>query len=219
MNSKNNIANPATDNHAADILRLTNLVAVSDNHLLFHDVNATVTAGQSLWVRGENGCGKSTLLAMIAGILQPFQGEVSAPPHHYIAHHNGLHPDETIGDTIALWCKLYDYHDMAGLAEPLEALELPAMRDCKNQQLSAGQARKLNLLRLKLAMRPLWVLDEADNALDQQARALLLRWLKEHLAQGGMVVFTNHQHSFSNNDAAQSFTPDMTLDLTGMMPS
>ena len=59
-------------------------------------------------------------------------------------------------------------------------------------QLSAGQKRKLNLLRLKLTARPLWLLDEADNALDAESKKTLQQWLEQHLKQKGMIVFTNH---------------------------
>jgi heme exporter protein A len=59
--------------------------------------------------------------------------------------------------------------------------------------LSAGQKRRVLLARLLTRRAPLWVLDEAFNALDSQAVQLLGELVGEHLAGGGLAVLTSHQ--------------------------
>ena len=59
--------------------------------------------------------------------------------------------------------------------------------------LSAGQKRRVLLARLLTRPSPLWVLDEAFNALDSRAVQLLGELIGEHLAGGGLAVLTSHQ--------------------------
>ena len=44
--------------------------------MLVNDFDYIVLRGQRLGIIGPNGCGKSTLIRMIAGVVQPDQGEV-----------------------------------------------------------------------------------------------------------------------------------------------
>ena len=142
-----------------------------------------------LWARMARV--KSTLLAILAGLLEPFSGKFSYISNHYIGHDNGLHPDETVVETLELWGVIYGLKtkDATSL---LRDFALDDKQSHKISQLSAGQKRKLNLLRLKIISRPLWILDEADNALDDASCQILRQWLHQHLNQQGMVIFTNH---------------------------
>jgi heme exporter protein A len=40
---------------------------------------------------------------------------------------------------------------------------------------------------------PLWILDEPLTALDVSAVGLMQELISEHLARGGMVIYTTHQ--------------------------
>ena len=59
--------------------------------------------------------------------------------------------------------------------------------------LSQGQRRRVGLARLLLGEAKLWVLDEPLAALDVGAVGMIQELIAEHLASGGMVIFTTHQ--------------------------
>jgi heme exporter protein A len=59
--------------------------------------------------------------------------------------------------------------------------------------LSQGQRRRIGLARLRLSVRPLWVLDEPLTALDAEGVELLRGLLGSHLAGGGLCVAASHQ--------------------------
>src|SRR3546814_4887853 len=59
--------------------------------------------------------------------------------------------------------------------------------------LSQGQKRRVNLARLLLQKRALWVLDEPLTALDAQANQWVVRVIDQHLSDGGVTVLTTHQ--------------------------
>lgn len=61
--------------------------------------------------------------------------------------------------------------------------------------LSQGQRRRGALARLALERQAaLWILDEPYDALDTDGLAAVNRLLREHLARGGSVLLTSHQH-------------------------
>ncbi|MCH9852473.1 MAG: heme ABC exporter ATP-binding protein CcmA [Alphaproteobacteria bacterium] len=171
------------------ILTANHITAITETDLLFN-LSFELRGGQALHIAGKNGTGKSTLLVILAGLLEPFSGEFSYISNHYIGHDNGLHPDETVAETLALWRVIYG--QTADMGHLLRDFALDDKQHTKTNQLSAGQKRKLNLLRLKIVTRPLWILDEADNALDDASCQILQQWIHQHLTQQGMVIFTNH---------------------------
>ena len=74
----------------------------------------------------------------------------------------------------------------------LDRFGLETLRDIPAGYLSAGQKRRLGLVRLLLAERPLWLLDEPTTSLDSAAQDVLTGVVNEHLAAGGLAVAATH---------------------------
>jgi heme exporter protein A len=51
----------------------------------------------------------------------------------------------------------------------------------------------VNLARLYLSERPLWILDEPFTAIDVEGVAALMRRITAHARAGGAVLMTSHQ--------------------------
>ena len=155
--------------------------------LLFADLSFTLEPGQGLLVTGPNGAGKTSLLRLIAGLLPlaagSFEsGDASLPlPElcHYVGHANGIKSALTLQENVAFWV------DFLGGGDA-DLTDLPA------GLLSAGQKRKLALLRLFAAPRPIWLLDEPSVSLDAASVKVLDRAIARHLAQGGIAVIASH---------------------------
>jgi heme exporter protein A len=81
----------------------------------------------------------------------------------------------------------------ARIDEALATVGLRGYEDVSVAQLSAGQQRRVNLARLYLSTRPLWLLDEPFTAIDVQGVAALTRRIAEHAQAGGAVLLTSHQ--------------------------
>ena len=60
-------------------------------------------------------------------------------------------------------------------------------------RLSQGQRRRLGLARVWLSQRPLWLLDEPDNSLDDDGSLRLAQMLEQHLDAGGLAVVVTHR--------------------------
>lgn len=171
---------------------------------LLSNISFEVTSGTMLHVTGINGSGKSTLLKLLAGIYLPHSGEIRFNDQRinsqlaqyqmqlaYVGHRSGF----SNGLTVMENC-LYDLKCDTTPTLILEWLERFQLLSKKNQQcglLSAGQRRRLSLLRLFLSKTMLWIIDEPLVGLDTQSMFSFLDAVEYHLQKGGMVIFTSHQ--------------------------
>ena len=167
--------------------------------LLFADLRFTLEPGQGLLVTGPNGAGKTSLLRLIAGLLplaagsfKSGDGSVPLPELcHYVGHANGIKRALTLQQNVAFWVDFLGGGD-ADLDDALEMFALAELKDLPAGLLSAGQKRKLALLRLFAAPRPIWLLDEPSVSLDAASVKVLDKAIAQHLAQGGIAVVASH---------------------------
>jgi heme exporter protein A len=177
------------------------LSAVRGGRTLFAQLSFAVGAGQALLVTGPNGAGKTTLLRTIAGFLRPAAGRIALedgkPDHplseqcHYVGHLDAVKASLSVGENAGFWCGY-----LGGAQDKVEpalaTFGLQPLRDIPAGYLSAGQKRRLGLLRLLLARRPVWLLDEPTASLDEVAQRTLTEQVDRHLGAGGMVVAATH---------------------------
>ena len=198
------------------LLNAQGLACTRGNQRLFNDINLQLTAGQWLYVQGENGAGKTSLLRILAGLTLPTEGEVlwqNSPigkqrsQYHqdllYIGHQAGLKEDLTLTENLRAQLAIDGVPvSDAAIREALTRMGLGKRQHLPARVLSAGQKRRGLLARALLRPAKLWILDEPFNALDVQAIAQAQDLLKTHLAQGGLLVLTSHQTPDLGQDAA-----------------
>lgn len=68
------------------MLSFNNVACRRDGKLLFDDLNGVVHSGQKIGLTGANGCGKSSLFAMIQGVIEPDEGNISLQQNVGITH-------------------------------------------------------------------------------------------------------------------------------------
>ena len=167
--------------------------------LLFTGLSFTLQPGQGLLVTGPNGAGKTSLLRLIAGLLplssgsfESGDGSVPLPELcHYVGHANGIKNALTLQENLAFWVDFLGGGD-ADLDDALEMFGLGDLKELPAGLLSAGQKRKLALLRLFAAPRPIWLLDEPSVSLDAASVKVLDKAITQHLSQGGIAVVASH---------------------------
>lgn len=171
---------------------------------LLHGVCFALSAGSILHLRGNNGSGKTTLLKLLAGLLSPAEGEIRCDGECvaqqlavyqerlcYVGHKAGISQALTVMEN----CRFDLRRDRSGndLDALLKRFSLFELQDIPCYLLSAGQRRRVGLLRLMLSNATLWLLDEPLVALDHGAIDVLMTCLNEHVQRGGLVVLTSHQ--------------------------
>ena len=173
--------------------------------VLFSGLSFTVRAGEAVTLVGGNGVGKTSLIRAIAGLAPVRAGRISFERDgepldpdevrrgdcHLIGHLDGLASGRTARQEVAFavqWCG----GDTAAAATSARRLGLEPILDLEVRKLSAGQRRRLALVRLIAAPRTLWLLDEPLSPLDARGRALIGEVMAAHLAGGGVMVAAIH---------------------------
>ncbi len=164
---------------------------------LLQGIDMTLEAGAALHVKGANGAGKTTFLKLLAGLLQPTEGEIKR--HHakqiaYVGHTSGVNMHLTPREHACFDLSLDTSNTSAApIHHALQRLMLVDVQDIPCALLSAGQRRRVGLLRLLCSEASLWLLDEPLVALDQASIQVLGDMVLEHGQSGGALVFTSHQ--------------------------
>lgn len=190
-------------NHVQSMFDVTHLDFEYAEEPLLHDVHFSLFPGDMLHVKGQNGAGKTTLLKLLAGLLHPTAGEIcyqglSIQKQHehyrqsmcYVGHKLGVHALLTPREH---WHLALPLTGRVSFENAMETLGLSKLSDVACYLLSAGQRRRVALLRLLASNASLWLLDEPWVALDKQASFILQRLLEQHVNSQGMIVLTSHQ--------------------------
>ena len=196
-----------TANQATLLISATNLTCIREERLLFDRLNIEINAGDIVQVEGPNGSGKTSLLRILAGLSQPFEGEVffnkqsinqSREEFHqnllYLGHLPGVKGEMNATENLSFNLALHGATDCSeDIEHTLAKVNLTGFEDSLASHLSAGQHRRISLARLYKSSAKIWILDEPFTAIDKQGVHALEQLFKAHITQGGCVILTTHQ--------------------------
>ena len=153
----------------------------SEGELVFTDLNFALKRGELLCIVGPSGCGKSTLLNLIAGFLNPTEGEIKIEGRTidkkkvgYIFQSDALLPWRKVLGNIVLGLevngnKYLDSKDQLKhvIDEYLDVFNLKqSILDKYPSQLSGGMRQRVALIQSLMYDPDLLLLDEPFAALD-----------------------------------------------------
>jgi len=160
------------------------------------DVSADVAAGRLIRLQGRNGSGKSTLLRVVAGVTSTSRGRVTGrPPTGYVPERFPGSLPFSGRDYLLHMARLHGLPGDAGrqrVDEWLDRLGATSYAAAPLRDLSKGMCQKVAIAQALLSRPGLLVLDEAWTGLDQAARAALDEAVIERTADGGRVIFVDH---------------------------
>ncbi|MGW8552873.1 ATP-binding cassette domain-containing protein [Streptomyces tubercidicus] len=163
---------------------------------VLREVDLDVPPRALLRVEGTNGSGKSTLLRLLAGIDRPSTGRITGRPR--TAYVPERFPAALPFTAVGYLTHLGRIHGLPGpeaarrATEWLERFGAAGHARTPLAELSKGTSQKVAVAQALLAEPGLLVLDEAWTGLDGGAREVLDRAVAERVADGGTVVFVDH---------------------------
>jgi spermidine/putrescine ABC transporter ATP-binding subunit len=189
-------------------VRLVGLSRYYGDIAAVREVNLTIAPGEFLTLLGPSGSGKTTTLMMMAGFVQPSEGDiwiggravVSLPPEKrnigMVFQNYALFPHMSVFDNVAFPLRMRGvarHTQQARVQEALDLIQLGAMGSRKIQQLSGGQQQRVALARALVFRPPLLLMDEPLGALDRKLRDQMqfeIKRIQETL--GLTVVYVTH---------------------------
>jgi heme ABC exporter ATP-binding subunit CcmA len=177
----------------------------SGNPVLRH-VDADLEPGRCYLLLGANGAGKSTLLRIIAGLLRPSYGEVTAwgeAPEAmrerigYMSHAPMLYDEFTGFENLRYFAALYAPALCLSPGEALASVGLDGKLKKPVRAYSQGMRQRLSLARVLLARPDLLLLDEPFSNMDTASAQTMLALLARERDRGCTIVLTTHQRELA----------------------
>jgi ABC-2 type transport system ATP-binding protein len=174
-------------------LELNNVDSGYNEQTVLHNINFKIREPSIYVVLGPNGAGKTTLFRTIAGILEPYRGEILLDGEKtttsdkarkrigYLSQYNAMPEEMTVYNALKF------YSDMEG-GDPDEVIDLLDLNQLKNKRfsdLSQGQKKRAAIAKVFLHEEDLYLLDEPtanlDPAISKEIRDIILKLSKDKM--------------------------------------
>jgi len=183
-----------------------------------NNLSLTIRAGESVAILGPNGCGKSTLIGTILREFYPLRGDGSfikimdeelwnvedlrscigivrnnlLPPAAGIVAARELVVSSFFA-SVGLWNHQRPSAQMWAAADAaLEHVGALHLADCDIDELSSGEARRVEIARALVHRPQTLLLDEPANHLDPRAQAELLSLVRQLAQSGTAIIMVTH---------------------------
>ncbi len=184
------------------------------NHRVLDDVNLIVEEGDLIGVIGQSGSGKTTLLNIMAGFIEPTEGEVtyfskidqSDKNLHKNFHkikkylgftpqHNSFYHKLSVAENLLHFGKLYGIPHQTLITNIRSLIEFMHLEEDKHklaEQLSGGMQKRLDISCSLVHKPKILILDEPTSDLDPILQKDVLNLLQEVNKQGVTIVLASH---------------------------
>ena len=191
-----------------NIIELQNIVVSFDGERVLDDFSLSIKDSEFVTLLGSSGCGKTTTLRLIAGFLQPdegnvlFDGEVinGVPPYkrpvNTIFQRYALFPHYNVYDNIAFGLrvkKVPEKEIKQQVSQMLKLVNLEGFEKRSVAKLSGGQQQRVAIARAVINKPKVLLLDEPLAALDLKLRKDMQNELKNIQKQLGITfIYVTH---------------------------
>ena len=195
------------------MLLINNLSFSRNGNIILDNLNLSLSPRSITQIRGKNGSGKTTLLQLVLNFLECETGEIFWEGKNikknifnfynqttFIMDHNTCTRKMTVLDNINFWSGLSSSKLTKNeIILLLETFSIQKYQNTKTMYLSSGEIKKLELLRLILEQKKLWILDEPYNHLDDLSIEILNQTFIDHVNKDGIILFTSHLNPIIDN--------------------
>jgi ABC-type multidrug transport system ATPase subunit len=214
-----------TSSSSATAAQLDSVSKIYGTFAALRNVSTTFPSGTCTVILGENGAGKSTLLRIVAGLIAPTRGTVTAfaqsSPHHqrhrmaYMSHAPMLYDELTAMENLNYFAALHRGDGCACVGSPEMALRAVGLDPNLTRpvgQYSQGMRQRTSLARVLQTDPELLLLDEPFSNLDAASSQHMVELLADFrtwpVAGGGSrtILLTTHLAKLAEPIADRTLT-------------
>jgi len=216
---------PISASTPATAVQLDSVSKIYGTFAALRNVSTTFPSGTCTVILGENGAGKSTLLRIVAGLIAPTRGTVTAfaqsSPHHqrhrmaYMSHAPMLYDELTAMENLNYFAALHRGDGCACVGSPEMALRAVGLDPNLTRpvgQYSQGMRQRTSLARVLQTDPELLLLDEPFSNLDAASSQHMVELLADFrtwpVAGGGSrtILLTTHLAKLAEPIADRTLT-------------
>lgn len=184
-----------------NILECKNLTkAYNKNYPVLQNVNLQIQAGKIVGLLGPNGCGKSTLIKLIAGLLQPNDGDILVGGYSigekskalisYLPERTYFSSGMRVDQLVKYFDEFYEDFDSDRALNLMNDLGINLKANLKS--LSKGTKEKVQLILVMSRNAKLYLLDEPIAGVDPAAREYILSTIVSSYNPEATIIITTH---------------------------
>ena len=172
---------------------MTNIPLIETNALSFErggreiasNISIVLNKGEAIFVKGKNGSGKTTFLRCLVGFVPISSGSIlwwgkktfpflykKGPIVAWLGHLNALKSVMSVKDNLNFYADIWRVERKI-VNNAIELLSFEQYLDFPVSWLSAGEKRRLSIIRLMFCPAKVWLLDEPSSFLDEFNREQL----------------------------------------------
>jgi ABC-type lipoprotein export system ATPase subunit len=181
-------------------------------HAILKQVDATLNAGEGAMISGKTGTGKTTFLHILAGLLRPSEGQITANGQP-ISHWNTFHLDRwrrqvgiifqqphLINEFTVLENVIFpmiprgnSISQLRKLAwEALDTFEISHLANQKVRSLSGGEKQRVSIARAIISRPAILIADEPTAHQDDQGTAMIIDKFAEWKLPHTIIIVAAH---------------------------
>lgn len=171
---------------------------------IFSSLNLSLEEGQIIFIKGKNGSGKTSLLRCLAGFTPTTSGKIlwygnevlpafysEEPLVAWLGHLDAIKGSLTVKENLLFFSKIWSVKSNT-FNKCIKKLSFEKFMNFPASWLSAGEKRRLSLIRLSFCPAKVWILDEPSTFLDSDNREILIDIMNTHLKNKGAIVCATH---------------------------
>ncbi|MGL5549830.1 MAG: ABC transporter ATP-binding protein [Culicoidibacterales bacterium] len=190
------------------IIRFENVTKMYDDQIVLDNVSFEIERGKFYTLLGPSGCGKTTILRLIAGFVEPTNGNIfiddkcvnkipaNLRPVNTVFQDYALFPHLNVFENIAFGLRIKKVKETEIKERVANALKFVNLEDYQTREItemSGGQRQRVAIARAIVNQPQLVLLDEPLSALDLKLRTEMQYELRELQQRLGITfVFVTH---------------------------
>ena len=195
------------------MLLVNNLKFERSEKVIFENIHIAASSGKIVFVKGNNGTGKTTLLKTLVNILEPSEGDIFWMGKKIKNNIFNFYSETTlimdkptsslemtVIENINFWKQItlsqIKYKEIFNL---LNMLGIDQYLKKQTMYLSLGEIKKLELTRLILEQKKLWILDEPYIGLDKNSIDIINETFIDHVSNNGIIIFSSNYEPHLKN--------------------